>query len=107
MGVVVESDGLRVTVTAAGSGTSTTLRFTLTATDGHAHGALGYDVVFGDGKSTSNPVPQFCVAGTGISQHDVWHLAHRYAAGTYHATFTVRANCTRAVTRARLTVRAA
>lgn len=103
---VVENDGLRVTVTATGSGTSATLRFTVSAIDAHAHGALGYDVAFGDGTSTSNAVPQFCVAGSGISQHDIWHLTHHYAVGTYHVTVTVRVNCTKAVATARLTVRA-
>jgi hypothetical protein len=92
-------------VAATGSGTSSTLHFTIHATDAHAHGALGYDVAFGDGKTAANAVPQFCVAG-GIPQHDLWQLAHHYAAGTYHVTVTVRVNCTRAAATARLTVRA-
>ena len=103
---VAESDGVRVVVTAVGSGTAATVHFTVSAAVAHARGALGYDVAFGDGTSTGNPVPQFCVAGNGIPRHAVWHLAHRYAAGSYHVTVTVRVNCTRAAATARLTVRA-
>jgi hypothetical protein len=103
---LAESDGVRVVVTAVGSGASATLHFTVSATVAHARGALGYDVAFGDGTTTSNPVPQFCVAGNGIRQHAVWHLAHHYAAGSYRVSITVRVNCTRAAATARLTVRA-
>ncbi len=103
---VGESDGLRVVVTAVGSGTSATLHFTVTATVAHARGALGYDVAFGDGTTTSTPVPQFCVAGSGVPAHALWHLAHHYAAGTYHVSVTARVNCTKATATARLTVRA-
>jgi hypothetical protein len=102
---VGENDGLRVAVTAAGSGTSATIHFTVSATDTHARGALGYHVSFGDGTGTSNAVPQFCRAGRGVPGHDLWHFAHHYARGVYHVTVTVRSNCTEVAATARMTVR--
>ncbi len=104
--VAVAKDGaLRVTVTATGSGTSAVVHYAVTATDADARGALGYDVEFGDGTGTSDAVPQFCTA-TGTARHALWHLAHRYAAGTYRVAVSVRANCSAAAATARLTVRA-
>ncbi len=102
---VARTDGLSVVVTATGSGTTTVVRFAVEAADAHARGALGYDVAFGDGTSTSDEIPQFCTSGSGVSRHELWHLAHRYAVGTYRVTVTVRSNCSRVAATARLTVR--
>jgi hypothetical protein len=100
-----ESDGLRLTVTATRSQAPATERFTIRAFDAHVRGALGYDVAFGDGTHAGVAVPQFCLSGKGVARHARWHVSHRYAPGTYRVAVTVRANCTKALVTARLTVR--
>ncbi len=74
------SGGLAVTLVAtpmrakAGS----PVQFKLTAYAPHAPGALGYQLRFGDGTSTHNVTPQFCVAGRGAPTRQTWRLSHRY-----------------------------
>jgi hypothetical protein len=83
----------------------TPVTFTLTATESHAPGALGYVITYGDGTSDSNPVPQFCVAGPGPPSSQTWTLIHRYTAGgTYTVTATVSVNCSPDKATATLTV---
>ena len=73
----------------------TTVKFTLTATETQARGALGYRVAYGDGSTEQNAVPQFCLAGSGTPQTSSWQLAHTYAnPGSFNVSVTVTANCT-------------
>jgi hypothetical protein len=91
------SGGLTVSFTTSTPTTApgTTVKFTLTATETQAKGALGYRVAYGDGATEQNAVPQFCLAGPGTPQTSSWQLAHAYAKpGTYTVTVTVAANCT-------------
>lgn len=103
----VSADGLRVDVTATESATSGVVRVAAKATAGHARGALGYVVTFGDGSSAHNVLPQFCLAGRGGRRQARWLWTHHYVPGTYHLAVRVHVNCTTATATARLTVRAA
>jgi hypothetical protein len=71
-----------------------TVEFSLIMADRAANGALGYVVRFGDGSSTANPIPMYCLAGHGRPEHQTWRLSHRYVrAGTYHISAAGYANC--------------
>jgi hypothetical protein len=72
-----------------------TVQFEVTASAGHALGALGYQLRYGDGTSAENVVPQFCVAGRGVPRRQAWRLTHRYkATGRYRVSASVYVNCT-------------
>jgi hypothetical protein len=90
------SGSLAVTLTAAPmrAKAGSPVRFELTAYAPRASGALGYQLRFGDGTSTHNVTPQFCVAGRGVPTRQTWHLSHRYkAAGRYRVSASVSVNC--------------
>lgn len=80
-----------------------TFRLRLAAT--HAVGALGYVLSFGDGTSRANPIPMYCMAGSGVSEHETWRFTHSYRrAGIYTVVATGRVNCSRARVVARATI---
>jgi hypothetical protein len=88
--------GLSVTLTVkpwrANQGAA--VQFTLSVSDTHAKGALGYLLVFGDGSSAAPALPMYCLAGPGRSSHQGWQLSHRYVkAGHYKVTASGFANC--------------
>ena len=59
------------------------------------HGALAYDVNYGDGSTTSLPAPQVCAQKARPSASRAWLLHHRYHhPGTYHVVATGSAVCT-------------
>lgn len=91
------SGGLIATLTATPTRAEigATVQFEVTASVRHALGALGYQLRYGDGTSSTNFVPQFCVAGRGASRRQMWRLSHRYkAAGRYRVSASVYVNCT-------------
>jgi hypothetical protein len=70
------------------------VQFSLSVSDTHAKGALGYLLVFGDGSSAAPALPMYCLAGPGRSSHESWQLSHRYVkAGHYKVTASDFANC--------------
>ena len=103
--VVVSDVGLRISlkVSPRRVAPGATVDFDLHLTARHAVGALGYRMLFGDGRSRANPIPQYCVRPPGISSSAHWRFSHHYAkAGTYKVVVTGFVNCTtaRAVARA-------
>ncbi len=73
----------------------TTISFRLSAHEGEAHGALEYQIFYGDGTSDQNPAPQYCVTTPSVADQS-WSLSHSYATpGTYMAFLTATATCTR------------
>lgn len=70
------------------------VQFSLSVSDTHAKGALGYLLVFGDGSSAAPALPMYCLAGPGRSSHESWQLSHRYLkGGHYKVTASGFANC--------------
>ena len=101
--------GLAVQVAAAPprARTGTPVRVTVRARATRAHGALGYVVTYGDGSSSHDLVPQFCLGGARTTQRATWHFEHRYRArGTYRVRVSVHAVCTAGAVSAAVTVRA-
>jgi hypothetical protein len=92
------SGGLVVTLTATTmqAKIGSPVQFNLTAYAPHAPGAIGYQLLYGDGTSTAqNTVPLICVAGRNTPTRQTWRLAHRYkAAGRYRVSVSVYVNCT-------------
>ncbi|MGB9113451.1 MAG: hypothetical protein WCF24_12095 [Acidimicrobiales bacterium] len=67
----------------------------MTMVSDDALGAFGYDVRFGDGKSRTIAVPQFCLAPPGRPERATWRFSHRYStAGHYHLSVLGYVNCT-------------
>lgn len=90
------SGGLSVTLKATPGSVKTgdPARFTLTADERHAFGALGYRLLFGDGESSANVVPMSCLAGMGVRDRQAWHFVHSYhTTGRYVVSARVYANC--------------
>jgi hypothetical protein len=95
--VMASAGGLTITlaVTPIKSKGSKPIAFNLSAQEGEAHGALEYQLFYGDGKTDQNPAPQYCVTAASVA-HSTWTLTHHYAApGTYMVVLTAWANCTR------------
>jgi hypothetical protein len=88
--------GLTVTVTASPPHLSPgqALQVTVSARDPGAHGALAYQLAYGDGRGAHNVTPLLCTASVS-PQAQTWAFSHAYAtAGTYTVSATVTANCT-------------
>jgi hypothetical protein len=94
---------LKVSPKRVAPGAAVTFRLHLAAT--HAVGALGYVLSFGDGTSRANPIPMYCMAGSGVSVQHTWRFTHSYRkAGTYAVVARGRVNCSRARVVARATI---
>lgn len=94
---IVRFGGLTVTlkVTPMRAKAGSPVQFNLSANASHAPGALGYQLRFGDGTTTQNAVPQFCVARRRTPARQAWRLTHRYkTAGRYAVSASVYVNCT-------------
>lgn len=90
------SGGLSITLKATPGSVRTgePVRFTLTADERHAFGALGYRLLYGDGNSSANVVPMSCLAGMGVRDRQTWHFVHSYrTTGRYVVSARVYANC--------------
>ena len=71
--------------------------FTLAIAAPRASGALVYRLYYGDGTSTQNVAPQFCIASPQTPKRASWHLSHRYPrAGTYRVLAVGSVNCSSA-----------
>ena len=95
--VMASAGGLTITlaVTPVKAKGAKPISFDLSAQEGEAHGALEYQIFYGDGKTDQNPAPQYCVTAASVA-HSTWTLTHHYAApGTYMVVMTAWANCTR------------
>src|SRR5271170_2236774 len=90
-GTAAPAEGHRTSTTSLG-GLSVTLtvrpwradrgaavQLSLSVSDSHATGALGYLLEFGDGSSAAPAMPMYCLAGGGRPAHQTWQLSHRYA----------------------------
>ena len=91
------SGGLRVTLTAASArpAVGVDVVFVVRATERRAPGALAMQLVYGDGATEENAVPDLCRGGATSGKHATWRLSHRYSTRrTYTAAVTVSANCT-------------
>jgi hypothetical protein len=85
--------------------TAVAVRFRVQAEVQHAHGALSYDLSYGDGTTSSNVTPDICLGGAGSTRKMTWGLRHRYGKpGTYHLAVTVRAVCSPGRVTARMTI---
>jgi len=92
----VKANGLVLTLTVKPRTASvgTTVQFKIYFSAAHAHGALGYVLQYGDGTTSANPIPLFCLAGPGRPAHATWDLAHRYARpGNFKVVASGYANC--------------
>ncbi|MGD0810626.1 MAG: hypothetical protein ABSA91_13110 [Acidimicrobiales bacterium] len=70
------------------------VQVSLSVSDSHATGALGYLLAFGDGSSAAPALPMYCLAGPGRAAHQTWQLSHRYVrAGHYKVMASGFANC--------------
>ncbi len=107
-GTTARSGGLTIALTARPTRTESgsPVRFTATAYERHAAGAVGYRLAYGDGAGAeSGPTPLFCIAGTPHAVHRMWSFSHRYkASGRYRALLNVHVNCTRDRTTAAIMV---
>ena len=95
--VAARAGGLSITLAVAPARASRVkaISFNLSAQEREAHGALEYQIFYGDGKTDQNPAPQYCVSVASPAQ-EIWTLSHRYTApGTYMVILTAWANCTR------------
>jgi hypothetical protein len=72
------------------------VRFTASAREGHAAGAIGYRLDYGDGMAAESGVtPMFCIAGPAPAAYRTWRFSHRYrSVGRYRALLHVYVNCT-------------
>lgn len=94
---------LKVSPKRVAPGAAVTFRLHLAVT--HAVGALGYVLRFGDGTRQANPIPMYCMAGSGVSEHGTWRFTHSYRkAGIYAVVAIGRVNCSRARVIARATI---
>jgi hypothetical protein len=104
----VRSAGLTITLSAvpARFKVGSPVTFSATAYERHAPGALGYQLLYGDGTSApESAVPLFCLTGKGGPVHKRWRFTHRYSRpGRFTASLTVQVNCARDVARATVTV---
>ena len=92
----VRADGLvlSLTVKPQPANVGAVVKFDLYLSATHAKGALGYVLQFGDGATSQNPVPMFCLAGLGRAAHETWQLSHRYArSGTFKIVASGYVNC--------------
>ena len=95
--VMTSAGGLTITlaVTPIKAKGTKPISFNLSAQEGEAHGALEYQIFYGDGKTDQNPAPQYCATAASVA-HSAWTLTHHYASpGTYMVVMTAWANCTR------------
>jgi hypothetical protein len=82
------------------------VHITIDAHDSSGRGPLTYVLSFGDGTSDQPVAPLFC-RSPAVAEAESWGLTHAYAAaGSYHVSVTVTANCTtdRATTSVGVTV---
>jgi hypothetical protein len=107
-GTTAHSGGLRIALTATPTRTESgsPVRFTASASERHAAGAVGYRLAYGDGAhAESGPIPLFCIAGAAPAVHRMWSFSHRYSVpGRYRALLGVYVNCTRDRTTAAVTI---
>lgn len=103
----VGSGGLTVTLMATPkrSKVGSSVEFNATAYERHARGAIGYQLLYGDGATTPPSVlPQFCLVKPRPA-HKTWRLSHRYTSpGKYTVSLSVDVNCTRDHATASVTV---
>ena len=85
---------LAVTPVSAPAGSA--IRFTASAEEDHAAGAIGYRLSYGDGAAAeSGAMPLFCVGGPAPTMNRTWRFSHRYkSTGNYRAVLSVDVNCT-------------
>ncbi len=102
------SGGLTIALAATPTRTESgsPVRFTASAYERRAAGAVGYRLAYGDGvDAESGPTPLYCIAGTAPAVHRMWSFSHRYrASGRYRALLNVYVNCTRDRTTAAIVV---
>jgi PKD domain-containing protein len=107
-GATVRSPGLAITLAAAPVRfkAGSPVVFSASAYERDARGAVGYQLIYGDGTSApQSAVPLFCLAGRGRPVHERWRFAHRYRTpGRFTAALTVHVNCSSDRARATVTL---